>query len=325
MTLNFLSMTEKFGTVKKIKNLREIWKSESDFTRWIACEENMRILSEAIGAELELVKTEAAAGRYSVDILARELNLERNVVIENQLEDSDHDHLGKLSTYAAGYDAAIIIWIVRKAREEHVKAIEWLNEHSDDTIGFFLLEIDVLRVDDSRPAVQFKIIAKPNEWAKTVRAYGNSKDLSDTKQRQLNFWTDFKRYAEIRNLSLSCQTPKAQYWYCFAIGSSIARLRIMLNTQKSRLVCELYIPKNKNLFNFLKSKKSVIEAKLGVCDWISSNVGSRIAVRKYLDDVMPDEETSRNEEFKWFFSQLELFGKVFAPLVKDFSAKERVL
>ena len=178
-------MAKKLGRIGEIKNLREIWVNEaSDFTKWLAEEENLNLLSEAVGVDLELIKTEADVGRYSVDVLAKESNTERKVVIENQIEPTNHDHLGKVITYAAGHDAALAIWIVRDAKEEHAKAVEWLNDHTDDNIGFFLLEIKVLKIDDSLPAPQFKVIVKPNEWVKAIKADSGSHGLTDTKQRQ---------------------------------------------------------------------------------------------------------------------------------------------
>lgn len=203
-------MAKKLGRIGEIKNLREIWANEaSDFTKWLAEEENLNLLSEAVGVDLELIKTEADVGRYSVDVLAKESNTERKVVIENQIEPTNHDHLGKVITYAAGHDAALAIWIVRDAKEEHAKAVEWLNDHTDDSIGFFLLEIRVLKIDDSLPAPQFKAIVKPNEWVKAIKADSGSHGLTDTKQRQFQFWTDFRSYLKQKDASISCQTPRS--------------------------------------------------------------------------------------------------------------------
>ena len=121
-------------------DLREIWKHEaSDFTNWLAKPENIAILSDEIGIGLKLVKTEAEVGSFSSDILAEEENTGKKVIIENQLEPTDHNHLGKIITYASGYDAAIIIWIVQEARDEHKRAVDWLNEHTDEGVNFFLV------------------------------------------------------------------------------------------------------------------------------------------------------------------------------------------
>ena len=316
-------MTKKLGRIKRIKNLREIWSKEaSDFTRWLAEEENLKLLSDTIGVDLELIRTEANVGRYNVDILAKDLNTNSNVVIENQIEDTNHDHLGKLITYAAGHDVSLAIWIVRKAKEEHAKAVEWLNAHSDDNVGFFLLEIQVLQIGDSIPAPQFNIVVKPNEWAKAIKADNESKELTDTKQQQLKFWTEFKEYIEAQKTSFSCQTPRPQHWYTFSIGSSIAHVSAIVNSQKELLACELYIPKNKPFFNFLKTHKDEIEKSLGECNWVDASVASRVLVSLNLDEVMSEDNEKRANEFKWLLSKLQLMKKVFTPLLKEFSKQK---
>lgn len=315
-------MTKKLGRIGEIKNLREIWANEaSDFTKWLAEEENLNLLSEAVGVDLELIKTEADVGRYSVDILAKESNTERKVVIENQIEPTNHDHLGKVITYAAGHDASLAIWIVRDAKEEHAKAVEWLNDHADDSIGFFLLEIKVLKIDDSLPAPQFKVIVKPNEWAKAIKSDSRSGELTDTKQRQLQFWTDFRNYLNQKAPSISCRSPKGQHWYTFSIGSSIAHVSTEVNTQKGFISCGLYIPRDKDLFEFLKTKKDIIEDKFGACKWVDAKVASRILLIKEMDEVMSDNASHREEEFKWFYAKLVEFKKVFSPMIKEFLKK----
>ncbi len=155
--------------LKKV-NLRDVWQHEAHkFTKWLAEEENISELSEEIGIDIEVIQTEANVGSFSVDILAKEVESERKIIIENQLEKTDHDHLGKLITYASGYDAEFIIWIVKTAREEHINAINWLNENIVENINFFLIEIELWKIGESKPAPKFQIIARPNDWAKTIK------------------------------------------------------------------------------------------------------------------------------------------------------------
>src|SRR5205085_4728442 len=120
-----------------------------DFTNWLAQKENLEALGEEIGVDIKLIKTEANVGKFNVDILAEEENSERKIIIENQLEDTNHDHLGKIITYASGYDAEIIVWIVESTREEHIRAIDWLNEHTDEDIDFFLIKMEIWKISDS--------------------------------------------------------------------------------------------------------------------------------------------------------------------------------
>ena len=165
------------GKIKKVE-LREGWKHEAnDFTRWMSQEENLALLGDEVGFDIKLIQTEAKVGSFNVDILAEEENTGNKIVIENQLEVSDHDHLGKVITYASGYNAKIVIWVVKDVREEHRNAIDWLNENTNEEIGFYLLKIELWQIEDSLPAPKFEIICKPNDWAKTIKSTSESTEL----------------------------------------------------------------------------------------------------------------------------------------------------
>ena len=180
-------MNATLGKLKKIE-LREAWKHEaSHFTQWLAQAENLRLLGDEIGFDIKLVQTEAEVGSFNVDILAEEENTGRKIIIENQLEVTNHDHLGKIITYASGYDAQVIVWVAKDVREEHRQAIDWLNEHTDDAIEFYLVQIELWQIEDSPYAPKFEIISKPNDWTKAVRSSTDTSQLTDTKVKQLEF------------------------------------------------------------------------------------------------------------------------------------------
>ena len=144
------------GTLKEITDLRSIWPHEAlNFTPWVA--ENVELLADAVGLDITVDETESSVGDFNVDIYASETGTDRKIIIENQLEDTDHDHLGKLITYASGKDADVVIWVVKHAREEHKAAVEWLNNHTDDKIGFFLCEIKLFQIGDSDIAPLFTV------------------------------------------------------------------------------------------------------------------------------------------------------------------------
>lgn len=155
------------GKIEKIDDLRTIWPHEArDFSRWLAEDENLALLSETIGIDIVLEERESSVGGFSVDLYATEEGTNRKIIIENQLEDTNHDHLGKIITYASGKGAEVVVWIVKRARDEHKQAIEWLNQHTDENVGFFLIEIELWKINDSVPAPKFNIVEKPNVWAK---------------------------------------------------------------------------------------------------------------------------------------------------------------
>lgn len=161
------------GRLQEIKDLRAIWPHEAhDFTPWLS--RNISVLGEELGIDISVQETESSVGDFNVDIFATDADTGKKIIIENQLEETDHDHLGKLITYASGKSADLVIWLVRKAREEHRAAIEWLNNHTDDEIGFILGEIKVFRIGNSEPAPKFEIIEQPNNWAKEMRKTSSS-------------------------------------------------------------------------------------------------------------------------------------------------------
>ena len=152
------------GVLKEIKDLRQVWPHEAlDFTPWLAEDDNITLLADSVGLEISVDETESNVGDFNVDIYASEIGTDRKIIIENQLEETNHDHLGKLITYASGKSADIIIWVVKKAREEHRSAIEWLNNHTDENISFFLIEIKLYQIGNSELAVKFEVIEKPND------------------------------------------------------------------------------------------------------------------------------------------------------------------
>lgn len=179
--------------LEEIKDLRTIWPHEAlDFTPWLAQDDNIALLADAVGLDITVDETESSVGDFNVDIFASETGTERRIIIENQLEDTNHDHLGKLITYASGKSEDVIIWVVKHAREEHKAAIEWLNNHTDNKIGFFLCEIKLYRIENSDPAVKFEVIEKPNDWAKEVK---KNDSASETQQQRYEYWVAFQDYA----------------------------------------------------------------------------------------------------------------------------------
>ncbi len=267
--------------LEKIDDLRTVWIHEAkDFTPWLAEDDNIAMLGDTLGLDLSVEQIEAPVGGFNVDILAREMATDQVVIIENQLEETNHDHLGKAITYAAGKKAEIIIWIVKKAREEHRAAVEWLNDHSDENIAFFLLEIELWKIGNSSPAVKFNVVERPNDWEKEIKK--DSLNLTDTQVLKLDYWTEFNRYAfEDEEFAKYFKKKKAtaHHWYNVSIGSSEYNISFTINTQRNRLAVEFYISNNKELFHELYSQRDQIESDFGkALDWreLPSRKASRI-------------------------------------------------
>lgn len=310
-------MKKSLAKLKKVE-LRDVWSHEAlDFTKWLAQEENLDLLSEEIGVGIKLIQTEANVGRFNVDILAEEENSDRKIIIENQLEDTNHDHLGKIITYASGFDAEIIVWIVKDFREEHQRAIDWLNEHTDEGINFFLIKIELWQIEGSNPAPRFDIISKPNEWAKALKKDSSGGELTNTKIQQLDFWTKFKSFVQKNDTSVRLQTPRPQHWYNVSAGSSEAHIGLTINTRENLMGCEIYINRNKELFSFLKEHKEEIEQEIGEkAEWVDAPVASRIKIGKEVSALFDQNESE--EYFQWLYEKTILFQKVFGRYFKDY-------
>jgi hypothetical protein len=175
----------KLGKLQEI-DIKKVWQHEQyDFSQWLANEENIQELGNTLNLSLTDVETEKFVGKYRCDILCKDEITGKVVLIENQLEPTDHDHLGKIITYASGLDASVVVWIVSSARQEHASAIEWLNKHTDDDLAFFLIEVHAYKIGNSEPAPQFKIIEQPNDFVKTVKTIAKNSTLNDTEKFDL--------------------------------------------------------------------------------------------------------------------------------------------
>ena len=293
-------------------DLRKVWKSEaSDFTGWLTQEENLVLLSDAIGIDIKLIRTEANVGSFNVDILAEEENSERKVIIENQLEPSDHGHLGKIITYASGYDASIVIWIVEDVRDEHKQAIDWLNEHTDENVNFFVVKIEIWKIGDSPYAPRFHVISKPNDWAKAIKRSATESELTDTKLMQFEYWNKFKEYAIQHKTKLRLRKVYPQHWYDISIGSSECHICLSVNTRDEQIGCEIWIGQSKELFKKLNEKKDSIEQELGEkLEWMEMPLkkASRI---KLSHEMSVNEQENWETCFKWMLDHAEKFYSVF--------------
>jgi len=297
-------------------DLRKIWAHEErDFSSWLAKKENLDLLSEELGIELELIRREAPVGAFEADILAEEIGSRRKVLIENQLSITDHQHLGKLITYASGLDAAIIIWIVGQVREEHKRAIEWLNEHTDQEIGFFLVQMKVYQIGNSPYAPKFHVVVQPNDWAKTVKRSFGSARSSQTKLLQYEYWVSFNEYAQNKT-GFRLRKPRAQNYYDISFGYSDAHIALIINQTKKQLSVELYIPSNSELYQCLYAQRNEIENALGqTLDWqpLHGKKASRIKA------LMPGDITNKEEwqkYHKWMLDTAEKFKAIFSSKIE---------
>ena len=253
----------KLGKLEEV-DIRKVWPHEQyDFSKWLATEENIRELGDALNLSLTDVETEKFVGNYRCDILCKDEITGKMVLIENQLEPTNHDHLGKIITYASGLDAAVVVWIVASARDEHASAIEWLNKHTDDEISFFLMEVHAYKIGDSDPAPQFKIIEQPNDFVKIVKAVSKNTDMNESQKNRLEFWTQFNEVVDSKGKPFNKRKATTDHWYNVAIGSSDASISVDLVNKEHKIRVSLWISDNKDIFDALLQRKDEIEEALG--------------------------------------------------------------
>ncbi len=304
------------GTLEQITDLRSVWKHEAlDFTRWLAQEENLAMLGEEIGVEISLIKTEANVGGFNVDVLAEEERTGRKIVIENQLEVSDHDHLGKTLTYASGYDAEIIIWVLKDIREEHLQAVTWLNENTNDKINFFVVKIELWKISESPVAVKFNVVARPNGWTKTLRRSIDG-NYTETQLLQLDYWNAFKTHALNAGTTLRLSKAMPQQWYDIAYGVSGSRISLTVNSHKKVIGAGIYIDDSKDVYWRCFNHKEEIERAMGTpLEWMElpTKKASRIKLTKEADFLNRRDWT---RQFNWIKQHAELFAETFIKYVK---------
>lgn len=267
------------GTLQEVK-VRDLWKHEQyDFSNWIAKEKNIEMLNNILGLTLVDVDKEVFVGSYRCDIVAKDETTGIKVIIENQLESSNHDHLGKIITYASGLSAAVVVWIVTEAREEHKSAIEWLNNNTNKDVNFFFLELHAYKIGDSLPAPKFEVIEKPNDFIKSIKGQAGAGELNKSQSERLEFWTMFNDVVAERNKPFNIRKASTDHCYDASIGTSEAHISITLVNKENFVGIELYINDSKELFDTLFSKKTKIETETNFSfDWqrLDNKKASRI-------------------------------------------------
>lgn len=321
------------GVLEKVE-LRDIWETEAqDFTPWLAQEHNLAILSETISVELELEAQERSVGPFRADILCRNLDSPEDeawVLIENQLEKTDHIHLGQLLTYAAGLHTCTIVWISAKFSEEHRAALDWLNEITADKFKFFGLEVELWRIGESPAAPKFNIISKPNDWSRSVTKAARKiteDDLNPTKLNYLNYWGAMADYLSSNSKILRPQKPMAAHWSNLSIGRSGFGLATLGAVKDDWIAVELSMKDEnaKAYFYLLEKDREEIDRELGFSpEWMAlpDKKMTRIRIKKLGENPLNTEKW--DEHFAWFMEKLEAFDRVFRARIKSLNAEEWV-
>lgn len=306
-----------FSDLKQIP-LSEIWKHEAnDFTPWLA--ENIQKLGDALKLDIEFTDLEASVGDFSLDLLAQVEGTSKTVIIENQFKDTNHDHLGKLLTYAAGYDASIVVWISETIREEHRQALEWLNQKTDTDTQFFGVVLEILQIDNSNPAINFKLVVFPNEWQKTKRQKVSTA-ISPKKEKYRSY---FQKLAdELRKHDFTGKrTSLPQNWLNFSSGIGDIKYGAMFPQGRRALAYVNIRQKNDadriRIYDSLSNRKAEFEDNFdGDLEWTPNQEVSlsRIAISREGSIDMTDEELRKIRE--WHIENLLKLKQVFQPEIE---------
>jgi hypothetical protein len=318
--------TPPLGRLTKVE-LRQAWISEpGDFTPWLAQPENIVLLGEAIGIELEVESQEQSVGPFRADILCRDTTDRHFVLIENQLERTDHTHLGQLLTYAAGLDAVTIVWIAARFTEEHRAALDWLNRATTAGFNFFGLEVELWRIGDSPLAPKFNVVSQPNDWSRTVREQAAAGgQMSANEQLHFDFWTQFREYLEARGSAVRTTRPSSSYWTNASVGRSNFYLSAWngMRDGRSGVQFEMSGPDAKARFRLLEQRhRAEVEAalsRLGPVEW-RLMPESKVSMVRVLRPGAPADRSTWPALNAWMADALETMQSLFRPLVKTLDA-----
>jgi hypothetical protein len=286
---------------------RSIWPHEArNLTPWLL--EHAEHLADALRIDLELQAAEHPVGGYLLDIVGRDLTNDAVLIVENQLGETDHSHLGQVLTYAAGTDASTIVWIATSFREEHRQALDWLNQGTGDDAHFFGLELAVVRIGDSVPAPLFRVVSEPNEWQKRVRVATGATKGGGKAALYVEFWTRFLQRLRTEHPDWTRATePQTQNWMSMPAPIKGGSYYAVSFAAGGRLRTELYIDSGEaeeslRIYEHLAAQRAVLESAYGgplEFEPLEGRRACRIAV--YRTGAVTERE--RWEDFiDWYFA-----------------------
>jgi hypothetical protein len=302
---------------------RAVWESEAQhFTPWLAEPENFDVLAKTLHfVDAEVEATERAVGAFSADIVARDRD--GLILIENQLEQTDHTHLGQILTYLAGLEETLkVVWISTRLRDEHRAAIDWLNSNTPSQFLFFGVELEVYQIEDSAAAPYFHVAARPNEWSRHIsaRARQAASGVADGRsQFYRKFWSFLAAYLEEHDDSFGSGNPPSRHWWRFGIGRAGFDLSVSATTRNDFIAVEVYIHNDseKRKFDYFLRLRSEIEAEFGeTLEWqrLDDGVGSRVTL--IWRDAGVEDEANWPSFAAWYLDKLTRFKSVFGPRIR---------
>lgn len=309
----------KIGKRIPVTDLRTIWPKENDLSDWLVTDEGLSLIAEDIGVQVEEPQRECHPGDFRCDIVGQALGEPGHVVvIENQFGKTNHDHLGKLLTYASSNSAMTAIWLAETISDDHRKVIDWLNDNTPEGISFYLAQIKAYRIGESDPAPQLDVVSRPNLATKIERTGGHGGELKDLHIRRKSLWEDILANIKNQKPSLRVQSPTTQHWSNITLGRSEFHLALTLNSRRGAIGCELVMdpPWKDDAFAQLEAEKAAIEAQIGgPLQWM--RLPGQKSARVLLEaDIDPFKDANREAVKKWMYEKALRFYETFQPRVK---------
>ena len=320
------------ATLKKI-NLRDVWKDEGQFSDWLA--ENLSRLGDELGMALERSEREKAVGPFSADIICADQISKFDVVIENQFTRTDHDHLGKMITYASGLQSQIIIWVAPRFRDEHRSAIDWLNDISGPETGFFGVVLEVFQISDSAYAPHFDVVARPNDWQRQVKRSSSTSrgmPLNETALKLMSFWEDVRAYFEKRSDFMpeqsSVRVGNTKFDFTHYFPSTVPRhyLRAKFNRDITQFHVEIFLSGSRDrpeysqdwLKHLMAVKDEIEEVAGAPLIWDNPEQNVEMSIRYKPETANIDDTTARTELLARIYDDVHCLDRAFRPHVEAF-------
>lgn len=314
------------GRLERVEDLRNTWPTEDqDFTPWLAQPENLKVLGNTLGLELETEAEEKNIGRYRADILCRETGSDDWVLIENQLEGTNHTHLGQLLTYAAGLRAVTVVWIAKSFTDEHRAALDWLNEATDERLRFFGIEIELWKIEESPLAPKFNVVSKPNDWSREVAREARDAPLSETQKKLMAYWAALnKTLDEAGGRIRGNRTPQPHTVMLYDIRGDF-RLRARIVPTQKLISTELVIERRhaEVYFERLKQQREEIEREFGFpLDWREQTDREKARIEYPLEGVDPFNDNDWPRQHEWFADRLNAMHRALSQPIRNLDLED---
>ena len=315
------------GRLEEVE-LRSVWTSEPyDFTPWLADGVNLQFLADSLGLPgLELVRTEHPVDSFSADIVCLIVGTNDHVLIENQLEKTDHIHLGQLLTYAAKFDARAVVWVAKNFTGAHRAALDWLNKTTSSDYGFFGVEVRAVKIGDSAPAPLFDVVARPNEWTKPQGISNSSEGaITDLNEQNITFWSALDEALEKSGKAkrrIKKSVKGSNIWIPLSNDSAVYIVVYRATTQGLQfgVYLGIYGPDRDAYWTALNGQKAVIDAAFGTpLRWEANRSGSVLYVSSDRLDAKDVGDTV--EQIDWIVQRINKYAEILGPVVAEVRAR----